>query len=468
MDGRKKNMNRNNLLTATLFLWLCPAMLGAQTPQSATPTDVEVRINVKEERSQKGELTSDVIARAVEEGVRRALGERDGSDLVVQADGGTAQLADVATYLRNHPKATVTILGEKDRAQDVYNRLVRYYNIGRNRITLKATKNGHESVPLQGLVIAESKGAARKSQMAARETKNEVDEPQQVASVAQTAVNAPQEAVNSAAEETTGVYHQMPVGNQPTVGSRQRPLKDGPGSIYNRYMTKQEQKGRRIERVSREELTALFIPKGQWLFGGSISYNEWDGDNLNYLVLKDINCKGHTFSASPYVGYFVANNIAVGGRFNYSRYYFNLGNFDLNLGEDFNISLKDLYLLEHNYDASAFVRTYMPLGRSKVFGFFNEVRLTYGYSKGKYTTGTGVEFDGTMEHVNSIQLGFCPGLTAFATNFMAVECSVGVMGLKYKWVDQETNRVETGRNRSGGANFKINLFSVNLGMTFYL
>ena len=51
---------------------------------------------------------------------------------------------------------------------------------------------------------------------------------------------------------------------------------------------------------------------------------------------------------------------------------------------------------------------------------------------------------------------------------MAVECSVGVMGLKYKWVDQETNRVETGRNRSGGANFKINLFSVNLGMTFYL
>ena len=419
--------------------------------------DVEVKINVKEERAQKNALSDDVIARAVEEGVRRALGERDDSDLVIRAEDGTAPLADVAAYLRNHPKTTVTIRGEKGQAQEVYNRLVRYYNISRNRISLKTFKGA----PVQSQ-------SASVQQRAASTPKKVASAPQKMVSEPQETTTEPQETVSSYSQ-STGVQHQTPIDSRPAVDNgRKRPLKDGPGAIYDRYMTKQEQKGRRIERVSREELTALFIPKGQWLFGGSIAYNEWDGDNLNYLVLKDIDCKGHTFSASPYVGYFVANNIAVGGRFNYSRYYFNLGNFDLNLGEDFNISLKDLYLLEHNYDASAFVRTYMPLGHSKVFGFFNEVRLTYGYSKGKYTTGTGTEFDGTMEHVNSIQLGFCPGLTAFATNFMAVECSVGVMGLKYKWVNQETNRVETGRNRSGSANFKINLFSVNLGMTFYL
>ena len=71
-------------------------------------------------------------------------------------------------------------------------------------------------------------------------------------------------------------------------------------------------------------------------------------------------------------------------------------------------------------------------------------------------------------HVHSIQLGFCPGLTAFTTDFMAVECSVGVMGLQYKWKNQKTNQVEKGTSRSGGANFKINLLSINLGMTFYL
>ena len=51
----------------------------------------------------------------------------------------------------------------------------------------------------------------------------------------------------------------------------------------------------------------------------------------------------------------------------------------MNLGEDFNISLKDIYYLEHKYEASAFLRTYMPIGRSKIFGLFNEARLTYGY-----------------------------------------------------------------------------------------
>lgn len=239
-------------------------------------------------------------------------------------------------------------------------------------------------------------------------------------------------------------------------------------SLYDRYLENQAKHGRHLERIPREDLNATFIPKGQWMAGGTVSYNSWDNDNLNYLILKNIDFEGHTFGVSPYVGYFVAKNTCIGGKFNYSRYFFNLGQFDLSLGEDLNISLSDLYYLEHDYDASIFLRTYMPLGKSRVFGFFSEIDLTYGYAKGKNTTGTGVEFEGTMEHVNSIQLGFCPGLTAFTTDFMAVECSVGVMGLQYKWKDQRTNRVEKGKSRSGGANFKINILAINLGMTFYL
>lgn len=239
-------------------------------------------------------------------------------------------------------------------------------------------------------------------------------------------------------------------------------------TYYDRYLQRQAKRGRHIERIPREDLNATFIPKGQWMVGGSISFNEWDGDNLNYLVLKNIDFEGHTFGFSPYLGYFVAKNTAIGLRFSYSRYYFNLGQFDLNLGEDFNISLSDLYYLEHDFDTSVFLRTCMPLGKSKVFGFFNEIDLTYGYAKAKNTTGSGADFEGTMERVNAIRLGFCPGLTAFATDFMAVECSVGVLGLSYKWVDQKTNQVETGRTRTSGANFKINLLSINLGMTLYL
>lgn len=247
--------------------------------------------------------------------------------------------------------------------------------------------------------------------------------------------------------------------NQPLTSVTEGQEKTGKSPIRKR---------RHIQRIDREAMKSVFIPKGQWMVGGEISWNEWDNDNLNYLVLKNIEFEGHTFSAGPYFGYFVANNIAVGGRFSYKRFFMNLGQFDLNLGEDLNISLDDLYYLEHNYLSTAFMRSYMPIGRSNVFGFFAEVQLSYGYCEGKNTTGRGETLSGTYEQIHSIQLGFCPGLTVFATDFMASEISVNMGGYRVKWGKQETNKIEEGKVRNSGANFKLNLFSVKFGMTFYL
>ena len=238
--------------------------------------------------------------------------------------------------------------------------------------------------------------------------------------------------------------------------------------VHKPKVSEKMRQKRHIQRIDREAMKSVFIPKGQWIVGGEISWNEWDNDNLNYLVLKNIEFEGHTFSAGPYFGYFVANNIALGGRFSYKRYFMNLGQFDLNLGEDLNISLDDLYYLEHNYMATGFMRSYMPIGRSNVFGFFAEVQLTYGYTEGKNTTGRGETLSGTYERIHNLQLGFCPGLTVFATDFMASEVSVNMGGYRIKWGEQETNRIEQGKVRTSGANFKLNLFSVKLGMTFYL
>ena len=110
----------------------------------------------------------------------------------------------------------------------------------------------------------------------------------------------------------------------------------------------------------------------------------------------------------------------------------------------------------------------MPIGNSKIFGLFNEVRLTYSYGEGKNSTGSGTEYDGTYQTTNSVQIGIAPGLTAFVTNFAAVEVSMDVMGFDFKWVEQQTNQIETGKRRTSSGNFKINLFSINIGMTFYL
>lgn len=227
-------------------------------------------------------------------------------------------------------------------------------------------------------------------------------------------------------------------------------------------------KRQRVQRVDRDIQKSVFIPKGTWMFGGDVSYSEHDEDNLNFLVLKDIEGHGYDFTVSPYVSYFFRDNMSAGFRFAYTRSDLDMENFDLNLGEDFNISINNLVYLQSKYEFSGFVRTYMPIGKGKIFGLFNECRLTYGYAEGKNSTGAGVDYDGTFVNEHNLQIGFAPGLTAFVTDFAAAEVSVGVMGFDFVWEDQKTNQVETGKRRTSSGKFKIDLFSINLGMTFYL
>jgi hypothetical protein len=204
------------------------------------------------------------------------------------------------------------------------------------------------------------------------------------------------------------------------------------------------------------------------MVGGQIAWNQWNNDNLNYLVLKDINFEGYTFSTGPYLGYFFANNMAVGTRFSYHRYYLNLGEFDLNLGEDFNIGMKDLYYLQHNYETTMFLRSYLPLGKSKVFGLFGELQLSYTYSEGKNSTGIDDTYTATYESVNNIEIGLAGGMVVFITDYMAAEVMLNVGGYRFKWGHQNTNNIEEGKLNSSGANFRINLFSIKFGVTYYL
>ena len=220
--------------------------------------------------------------------------------------------------------------------------------------------------------------------------------------------------------------------------------------------------------ISRDASKTVFIPKGQWMLGGQVAWNQWNNDNLNYLVLKDINFEGYTFSAGPYFGYFFANNMAVGGRFSYKRYFFNLGEFDLNLGDDFNIGLKDLYYLQHNYESTVFVRSYLPLGNSKIFGLFGEFQLNYIFAEGKNSTGRDETFTGVYEYTHNLEIGLGGGMVVFLADHVAAEVMLNVGGYRVKWGSQNTNNIEEGRITSSGANFKIDLFSIKFGVTYFL
>ena len=51
---------------------------------------------------------------------------------------------------------------------------------------------------------------------------------------------------------------------------------------------------------------------------------------------------------------------------------------------------------------------------------------------------------------------------------MAVEVNVGVMGISYSHTKQVHNQVTTGTRHQSAMNFKVNLLSIGLGISFYL
>lgn len=226
----------------------------------------------------------------------------------------------------------------------------------------------------------------------------------------------------------------------------------------------------RLHRFDREIQRSVFVPKGTWMGGLQISYGNHNLENINMLVLKDVNMSNTSFGFSPCVGYFFKNNTCAGLRFNYSYNRLNLDNLDLNLGEDFNISLKDLYYHEKEFKMSAFMRNYVPLSRSKIFAFFSEVQLTYGHSSGNNSSGNydAGTLDATHATTNSLRIGFAPGLTAFVQDWMAVEVQAGVVGFGFNWQNQTRNQVEQGKVNSFSGKFKIDLFSIAIGTTIYI
>ena len=213
----------------------------------------------------------------------------------------------------------------------------------------------------------------------------------------------------------------------------------------------------------------LFVPKGQWVFGGTASYSTHTNEGYQCLIVEGIDSKGYTVRVSPMIAYALTDNMALGGRFIYSRTLLELDKAELQLGDegsDTDLKANNYYSLRHNYSVAAIWRQYIPLGRNKRFALFNETQLSVGGTQARFTNDSPVK--GTYETGYTLSLGISPGIVAFATNNMAVEVNVGVMGISYTHTKQVHNQVTVGKRNTSMMNFKVNIFSIGLGMAFYL
>jgi len=217
-----------------------------------------------------------------------------------------------------------------------------------------------------------------------------------------------------------------------------------------------------------ETNSTVFVPKGQWIFGGNVSYSSHDNDNYKFLVIEGINSTGYNFKVSPMLAYAFKNNMAAGARMSYERQLLRIDNADVNIGDEVDLSVEEYYSLRHSILGSAIYRYYITLGQSKRFAIYNELQLSVGGGQAKLVDGGGNSLTGTYEKTINCGLGMSPGLIAFINNNVAVEVNVGVLGFKYTHTKQITDQVYVGYRKASQMNFKVNIFSIALGIAFYM
>lgn len=222
----------------------------------------------------------------------------------------------------------------------------------------------------------------------------------------------------------------------------------------------QQRKQRGITSLSTE-----IVPKGQWIFGGTASYSTHSNDDYKFLIIEGIKSNGYTVKVSPLIAYAPKRNMAVGVRFAYGRSLFSLDNASLSIaGAGINVDY--FHALKHSYEVVALWRQYIPLGQNKRFALFTEMQFSLGGSQAKFAEGSPIR--GTYQRGYNVSVGLNPGIVAFATNNIALELNVGVLGLNYAHVRQVHNQVSTGERKGGSINFKVNILSIGLGVGFYL
>lgn len=223
-----------------------------------------------------------------------------------------------------------------------------------------------------------------------------------------------------------------------------------------------------VSEFKREMESVDFVPKGQWIIGLSVSYTQSNQDKYQFLILEGISGNTYSFKISPTVLFAVKADLALGGRFSYNRSLTKVSNADIVLDSETDYTFDHLYRLSHNYYGAAVMRNYFSLGKSKRFGIFNEVSLQMGGGQTKLTTGLGEDLTGTYERNFSLNLGLTPGICVFLSNYSALEVNVGLLGFNYTDTKAIKDQVYVSHRNSKSANFRINLFSITFGATFYL
>lgn len=222
-------------------------------------------------------------------------------------------------------------------------------------------------------------------------------------------------------------------------------------------------------RYDRGLFNYLIIPKGQWSFGLTASYGEFNTDDVEILsILKNFDIKIKAYSLKPSISYFFKSNQSIGIKFDYTRTSVDLQNMSFDFDDDLNFSLRDVSYYSQTYTAAINYRNYIGLGPEKRFAIFNEVDLGFGSGSSRFKRIYNGEPRDTRTNITRASLNFSPGLCVFIMDYISFNVSFGVFGIHMTNEKQTTDGVDEGSRFSSGANFKFNIFNINFGMAVHI
>lgn len=210
-----------------------------------------------------------------------------------------------------------------------------------------------------------------------------------------------------------------------------------------------------------------FIEKGTWMVGGGAGFTRHQNKDHKFFSLGGINSEGFHISAKPDFLYMMRDNLGIGARFSYSRGLLDVDDASLSV-KGINLGLKDYCCVNRKFSGDLLCRLYIPIGNVNRIAMFAEGQAGMAIGASKVSEASTGEIVGTYEDNHEIHIGVNPGITAFLSDNLALELSLGIANLSYTWCDQLRNKVDDGNRTGIGAGFILNPLELNISFSYFI
>ncbi|MBU1009986.1 MAG: hypothetical protein KKD74_07625 [Bacteroidetes bacterium] len=196
--------------------------------------------------------------------------------------------------------------------------------------------------------------------------------------------------------------------------------------------------------------------------GLSFSLQDLQQENTTGLLQNVVDGQSLDYNIKFKSGYYISDYTMVGFNFSYEHDKFG--------GTVF----RDPDTLQSNsmtksFDFTPNIRPSFPITKNERLSFFVETGLTFGYTSAlTRNVKKGDEVNTQYTEGFHFRAGISPGITFFAMESFAFEVQLNLIGYDLAVLQQSTNNGPESRRVDQKVDAKIDLLSLNLGLSYYL